>query len=334
MGKTEVRNKEPDVFRRLSTKTVRKSSILPSASQHRWTLADFEIGKRLGRGKFGKVYCSREKKSNYVCAVKVMGVKNSLQEANGDTQLESQLEGQLVREIEIHARLRHRNCLALHTWFFDKKYIYLIVEYAPRGELYAHLSKAKGGRFNNFRAASVIAQIARALIYLHSRGIIHRDVKPENILVHSNGRVVLADFGWATYTNTDSARGDSNRRSTLCGTLDYLPPEMVEAKSHDKRVDWWALGILLYEMLVGKPPFESPQMSDTYRLISRCDYSIPSYVNTGAADLIAKLLQRNPMERMELQKVVVHRWVVEFAGLTVAENEMAFDKDEVEVNRS
>ncbi|MEQ2171884.1 hypothetical protein GOODEAATRI_015154, partial [Goodea atripinnis] len=107
-----------------------------------------------------------------------------------------------------------------------------------------------------------IMELADALHYCHTKNVIHRDIKPENLLLGGNGELKIADFGWSVHT-------PSSRRSTLCGTLDYLPPEMIEGKTHDEKVDLWSLGVLCYEFLVGKPPFEAKTHDETYRRISR-----------------------------------------------------------------
>lgn len=119
-------------------------------------------------------------------------------------------------------------------------------------------------------------------MYCHTKKVIHRDIKPENLLVGLMGDLKIADFGW-------SVHAPSSRRSTLCGTLDYLPPEMVEGKLHDEKVDLWSLGVLLYEFLVGKPPFEAEGQDATYRRIRRVDLHFPPHVTEGARDLISKV---------------------------------------------
>ncbi|KAG0624928.1 hypothetical protein M758_2G014900 [Ceratodon purpureus] len=140
--------------------------------EKRWSLTDFDIGKPLGRGKFGNVYLAREKQSKYVVALKVL-FKNQLQQ--------SQVEHQLRREIEIQSHLRHPNILRLYGYFYDQARVYLILEYAAKGELYKELQRCKV--FNEKRAATYIASLARALIYCHEKHVIHRDIKPENLLI-------------------------------------------------------------------------------------------------------------------------------------------------------
>jgi len=126
--------------------------------------------------------------------------------------------------------------------------------------------------------------------------VIHRDIKPENLLVDSKGEVKIADFGW-------SVHAPSSKRHTLCGTLDYLPPEMVEGHAHDKSVDIWSLGVLAYEFLVGSPPFEAQGHSETYRRIAKVDLKFPPFVSAGARDLISKLLVKDPKQRLSLAEV-------------------------------
>lgn len=237
----------------------------------RWQLNDFEIGRPLGRGKFGNVYLAREKKSKYIVALKVL-FKTQLTLNN--------VHHQLKREIEIQSHLRHPNILRLFGYFYDDNRVYLILEYAPGGELYSSLKKA--GRFQERQAAKYIYQMIEALKCCHERNVIHRDIKPENILLGSKGEIKIADFGW-------SVHAPSSRRDTMCGTLDYLPPEMVMQKPYDHTVDLWCLGVLAYEFLVGHPPFENKDVTQTYRHIVTLDYQIPDYVSELARNFIRRV---------------------------------------------
>jgi len=262
-------------------------------TRRKWYLEDFEIGRPLGKGKFGNVYLAREKTSKFLLALKVL-FKSQLMKANVDHQLR--------REIEIQSHLRHPNILRMYGYFYDDLRVYLILEYAPSGELFKELQKVK--RFDEKRTAKYIYQLANALQYCHSKKVIHRDIKPENILLGANGDIKIADFGW-------SVHAPSSRRTTLCGTLDYLPPEMIEGHSHDDKVDVWNVGVLCFELLVGKPPFEAPTNHETYRKITRVEIFYPDYVPKGAVDLISKLLRKEPCNRLPLDGVLVHPWITE-----------------------
>lgn len=263
----------------------------------KWCLNDFEIGKPLGKGKFGNVYLAREKRSKYIVALKVI-FKHQVQKAN--------CEHQLRREIEIQSHLRHPNILRLYGYFYDDTRVYMILEYASKGELY-HALKAVG-KFDDVQAATYIYQLADALEYCHSKKVIHRDIKPENLLLGVYGELKIADFGW-------SVHAPSSRRTTICGTLDYLPPEMIEDSPHDEKVDLWSLGVLCYELLVGKPPFETPTHDATYKKILRCEYRFPSNLLPEACDLISHLLRKNPAERLSLEQVMSHHWIQKYAKI-------------------
>ncbi|WIA23424.1 hypothetical protein OEZ85_000179 [Tetradesmus obliquus] len=270
--------------------TARASS---SKQQQTWQLSDFDIGRPLGRGKFGNVYLAREKKSQYIVALKVL-FKSQLAQSN--------VEHQLRREIEIQSHLRHANILRLYGYFYDKEKVYLILEYAAQGELYKELQKL--GHFDEQRTANYVLSLSRALGYCHTKHVIHRDIKPENLLVGLNGALKIADFGW-------SVHAPHSRRTTLCGTLDYLPPEMVEGREHDAGVDVWGLGVLTYEFLYGCPPFEAAGHHETYRRIVRVDLKFPDKpaVSEGAKDFIKRLLVKDVASRMRLSDVEQHPWI-------------------------
>ncbi|PKU69677.1 Serine/threonine-protein kinase Aurora-3 [Dendrobium catenatum] len=228
-----------------------------------WQLDDFEIGKFIGEGKFGKVYLAREKQSGYVVALKVI-FKKKLEKY--------QFFGHLRREIEIQHNLDHPNVLRLFAWFHDETRVFLVLEYAAQGELYKLLKNLL--RFSELQ-----------------------------------GRLKIADFGWAAQLQAHV------KRQTMCGTIDYLAPEMVQNKAHDQTVDNWTLGILCYEFLYGVPPFEAEDKYDTFRRILKVDVVFPSspLVSPQAKDLISKLLVKDSSKRLSLQKILEHPWIVQNA---------------------
>ncbi|KAI3337486.1 Pkinase-domain-containing protein [Xylariaceae sp. AK1471] len=274
----------------------RKSvTLLDQPSIKHFHLGMFEIGRPLGKGKFGRVYLARERTSGFICALKVLH-KSELSHGR--------VEKQVRREIEIQSNLRHPNILQLFGHFHDSKRVFLILEFAAKGELYKHLRREN--RFPEWKASQYIAQMASALRYLHRKHVIHRDIKPENILMGIHGEIKISDFGW-------SVHAPNSRRATMCGTLDYLPPEMIKPGSSDnyynEKVDLWSLGVLTYEFLVGEAPFEDTPVM-TQRRIARADMTIPSFVSAEARDLIKRLLVLDPEKRIPLEQVQTHPWIL------------------------
>lgn len=273
-----------------------------------WTLSNFDIGRGLGRGKFGNVYLAREKETKFVIALKVLFKK----------QIEQQgIEHQVRREIEIQSHLRHPHILRMYGFFHDEARIYLILEYAPGDTLYKALQNSPNNRFDEKQSAIHIKSLISALQYLHDRNVIHRDIKPENLLLGQNNLLKIADFGWSVHE-------PNSKRTTLCGTLDYLSPEMVQAKPHTKMVDLWSLGVLCYELVIGKAPFHAENYDNTYRKIMRVEYHVPDFVSKAASHFISKLLVLNPEARMSLDQAMIHPWILTHtsAGLGTKMNEV------------
>ncbi|KAE8620349.1 hypothetical protein XENTR_v10010205 [Xenopus tropicalis] len=268
-----------------------QNTALAELPKRKFTIDDFDIGRPLGKGKFGNVYLARDKQNKFIMALKVL-FKSQLEKEG--------VEHQLRREIEIQSHLRHPNILRMYNYFHDRKRIYLMLEFAPRGELYKELQKH--GRFDEQRSATFMEELADALQYCHERKVIHRDIKPENLLMGYKGELKIADFGW-------SVHAPSLRRRTMCGTLDYLPPEMIEGKTHDEKVDLWCAGVLCFEFLVGMPPFDSPSHTETHRRIVNVDLKFPPFLSDGSKDLISKLLRYHPPQRLPLKGVMEHPWV-------------------------
>jgi aurora kinase len=287
-----------------ATSSTTAAAAAAAAQPRAWTLDDFDVGRPLGRGKFGAVYLARERRTGFVVALKVLH-KQQL--------AASRVEHQLRREVEIQSHLRHPNVLRLFGYFHDRERVFLILEYAAKGELYKELQRS--GRFSEPRAATHVAALAGALAYCHAKHVFHRDIKPENLLVGLSGQVKIADFGW-------SVHAPSGRRRTLCGTLDYLPPEMVEGREHGPGVDVWGLGVLAYEFLFGGPPFEAAGHQETYRRIVRVDLQFPEApaASQAARDFVRAMLRRDPASRLPLDDVCEHPWIAANADPAVLQH--------------
>jgi len=262
-----------------------------------FSLADFEIGKKLGIGKFGKVYLCREKKSGYVCAIKVLYI---------DRLRKFQVERTLRREVEVMANVRHPNIVRLFGYFFDEKRVYLILEFCSKGELFDVLYDV--GKFSERRAAHYVRDLADALYYLHQKNIIHRDIKPENLLIDSKGRIKLADFGWSAHVKP------GRKRRTMCGTTEYIPPELIKKEPHDLNVDVWALGVLTYEFLHGRAPFVGDNRRDIFKKVEAVDFKFPESFSREAKSFVSKLLQRDPEKRLKLEDVPKHPFITKHCG--------------------
>jgi serine/threonine protein kinase len=184
----------------------------------------------------------------------------------------------------------HPFLMKMYWAFQTETKLYFVMDYLRGGELFFHLKNER--RFPESRAQMYAAEILMALGELHRHMIIYRDLKPENILLDNQGHLRLTDFGLSKrYTEGEQAQ-------TFCGTPEYLAPEIVLGVGHSKEVDWWSLGILLYEMIVGLPPFFSENVNIMYDLIAKANLRCPTFVSENARLLLEQLLKRNPEERL------------------------------------
>eukprot|EP00971_Amphidinium_carterae_P109864 2176400-Amphidinium_carterae.1 len=153
-------------------------------------------------------------------------------------------------------------------------------------------------------AAPVFLDVTKGLQHLHQNGIVHRDLKPENILMCDGMVAKLADFGWCA-----EIKKDGGGRNTFCGTMDYLSPEMVNNQPHDHTVDVWSLGVLLFEMLVGRAPFTSANQMKAMALIMTAELEVPDFISAAARDLMRRLIVKEREKRLSLQATIEHQWV-------------------------
>lgn len=186
----------------------------------------------------------------------------------------------ITSEKAILNALNHPFIVNLFGCFHDCRYLYLCIEYVVGGEFFTHLRRS--GRFKNEAACFYGAQITAIFEYCHSKNIIYRDLKPENILLAADGYLKLTDFGFAKVIEY--------RTYTLCGTPEYIAPEVLLNKGHGKPVDWWTLGILIYEMIVGYPPFVDEDPMGIYQKILSGKIIFPKIFDRNAKSLVKKLL--------------------------------------------
>lgn len=261
-------------------------------------MSDFEIidgvgGRSLGKGSFGVVRRVRRKGTDDVYALKTM---QKVEVMSG------QLVEQVEREIMVQQNLKHENVLRLFKHFEDDENVYLLLEYCAKGELYQLLRTQKGRKFDEPMSKHFFIQLVRGLKHLHSHQIVHRDLKPENLLITHDDVLKIADFGWCAATNV--------LRTTFCGTMDYLAPEMIQGSGHDQTLDIWSVGILLYEMMVGRPPFQSTNHTMLIDRILKIAIFFPPGLPPLVVDLVRRLLKREPSLRLPLDQVLRHPWVV------------------------
>eukprot|EP00366_Plasmodium_knowlesi_P005044 XP_002262542.1 RAC-beta serine/threonine protein kinase,putative [Plasmodium knowlesi strain H] len=251
----------------------RKKSLRPD---------NFTFLKVIGRGSYGKVLLVRHTQNNKLYAMKILRKENIISR--------NQLEHTKI-ERNVLKCVSHPFIVKLYYAFQTTKKLYFILEYCPGGELFFHLSKMK--ELPEEAAIFYIAEIILALEYLHKLNIIYRDVKPENVLLDEMGHIRLTDFGLSK-----EGISDNNSATSLCGTPEYLAPEIIDQCGHGKAVDWWSLGIMLYEMLTGRLPFNSSTRADLFERIKHETLRYPRFLSPDAVDLLKKLFEKDPKKRL------------------------------------
>jgi len=257
-------------------------------------LKDFQQLQTLGTGTFGRVYLVKHKNNGKYFAMKVLKKSEvvrlkQVEHVNSERQILSQLCNPFI--------------VKLYKSFSDEQCLYMLLEYVIGGELFSHLRKA--GRFTNEVTRFYAAEIVSAIEYMHGFDIVYRDLKPENLLLDNTGHIKITDFGFAKRVE--------DRTWTLCGTPEYLAPEIIQSKGHGKAVDWWSLGILIYEMLAGYPPFFDDHPFGIYEKILSGKMTFPAHFDAAAKDLIRKLLTADRTRRLGnlkngVEDIKKHKW--------------------------
>lgn len=275
-------------------KLLFESPGVANGSEQELTRKDFDFERRLGDGAFGQVWRVKHKTTLKVFAMKQVPKEKVMK-----------MLGQFRREVFIMYELSHPHIIKLYNHFEDEKFFYLIMEIADGGNLFHKLYREKC--FLERNAAQYFREVVLAVEYLHSHvpAIIHRDIKPENILLDKEGRIKLTDFGWSNYYSTDNP----TLRYTMCGTLEYLPPEIVSETGHNTGADIWCLGILLFEMLTGSTPFNSKGRDQMMSNITNAKAKFPHSMPPLAKDLISKMIEKDPNKRISAKEIKAHAWL-------------------------
>ena len=298
MAVSQNQTKKP-ILNKVKKRLLILSPAVAAGLEREACKTDFESleDKSIGKGGFGSVGEVRHKVTKQIFAIKVI---------NKESIVKQKMVEQTNREIEIMYKLDHPHIIKLYSHFEDDEDFCLIMQMASKGQLYTIIKRLK--RLDQRTAAQYMREVISAIKYLHTRNppIIHRDIKPENILLDQEGRCKLADFGWSNFEEGNKFR------DTYCGTPEYLAPEMVTKSGHNESVDIWALGVLLFEMLTGRTPFnytgDRIQLFNnikTLRIVWTDDF--PQL----AKDLVGRILRLNPKDRLTLDQMINHQWFKE-----------------------
>jgi serine/threonine protein kinase len=260
------------------------------------SLGDFELGVTLGTGSFGRVRFCTHRQTGSFWAIKMLKKAEVIR---------LQQVEHMISEKNILSQLDHPFIVRLSGTFQDVKYLYMCLEYIVGGEFFTHLRKV--GRFDSHASRFYGAQILLVFQYMHESDFIYRDLKPENLLLDKLGYIKITDFGFAKKV--------AFKTYTLCGTPEYIAPEVLLNKGHGKGVDWWTLGILLYEMMAGQPPFVDDDPMGIYQQILAGKVSFPRHFEKEAKSLVKKLLVADLTKRYGCMKggaddLRKHKWFV------------------------
>lgn len=247
-------------------------------------------GRLLGKGGFARVYEVTDMSTNKVYALKAVPKAKLTKSADRYNKIET--------EIELHKSLRQRHVVGFHGHFEDDQFVYILLELCSRKSLVQTLKNR--GKLTEPEVRYLMYQAVQACSYLHAQRVIHRDIKVGNFFLNADMELRLGDFGLAV-----RLKEDEKKIKTMCGTPNYIAPEVLTKEGHSYEVDTWALGCVMYTLLIGHPPFETKSLRETYNRIRNNEYTIPSRISDSAAKLIQKMLHANPAKRPSLDEILV-----------------------------
>jgi len=256
-------------------------------------LHHFELLRVIGKGSFGKVMLVRKKTGHTLYAMKALNKPNIKKRRQVD---------HTKTERRVLSYTNHPYIVSMHYAFQTAEKLYFVLDYCAGGELFFHLGKH--GKFPENLAAFYAAEMTLALHHLHEKGVVYRDLKPENILLDADGHVKLADFGLSKEGITDTTQGTHS----FCGTAEYLAPEILARRGHGTAVDWWCLGMVLHEMIVGIPPWYTRDRKKLFQRVQSAPLRFPPGVSPEAQEVIRGLLSRDPSTRFTAREVMSCRF--------------------------
>lgn len=261
--------------------------------------AFYELGEKLGKGSFAQVVKAKRKSDGLYFAVKIIKKGN----------LNPEELAVLHDEVDIMARIANPHCVKLTEMYESKKKLYVVMELLAGGELFDRIAK-RG--FSERQAAIVLRDITLGLKYLHDSGIVHRDMKPENLIYanDSDESIAITDYGLAKYRPPE---GTHKGLRTSCGTPGYVAPEILNNVPYGPEVDMWSLGVILYIILCGFPPFYHESTAALYKQIKKGEYDFPdpfwAGISEAAKEVVRGLLTVDPEKRMTPKQVLTHPWI-------------------------
>lgn len=273
-------------------------------------IEDYEILEHLGKGGFAHVYRARCRRTGLFVAIKM--IDKAMMAGAG-------MIGRVRQEVTIHSRLKHPAILELYTFFEDAHYVYLVLELAHNGELAKHFKLGTRG-LSEKAASDIFRQVLSGVLYLHTHNIIHRDLSLNNLLLTKELKVKIADFGLATQLN-----GPDEKHVTMCGTPNYISPEVASREVHGLPADVWGLGCMLYTLLVGSPPFHTQHVKTTLNKVINADFKLPAELSMQAQDLLLKLLCKDPSKRITLQGILEHPFLNYVNTPSIAKQDLSRD---------